>query len=267
MSGAASRGRLRAAFTARLNRDLALGALSLAAFFLLWEFARDLRVPLLGNVPRPSEVVHSSFDLLVSSQYWRSWLLSFRRIALGFLVAQIVGIPLGLGMALNRVAHDTGFPILEVLRPIPPVAWIPIAIVFWPTREMSVVFIVFLGAFWVVLLNTIGGASTIDTSYRRAAVSLGSRPRDLFWRIILPATLPSIFTGMAVGMGISWEMVVASEMIAGQAGLGYLLWQSFEIGAVAQVIVCMVSIGIAGFLSSAIIRAIGDLVMPWRRAR
>lgn len=257
--------RFRRWLVGRFNLNLMLGIISLTFFFVFWQFAKDLRVPLVENVPRLTDVIRSSVDLLVAPQYWQGWYLSFRRIALGFVIAQIVGIPLGLGMALNRLSFDTSFPVLEVLRPIPPVAWIPIAIVFWPTREMSVVFIVFLGAFWIVLLNTIGGASTIDISYRRAALSLGSKPRDLFWRIIFPATLPSIFTGMAVGMGISWETVVAAEMIASQTGLGYLLWVSFEINAIGQVIVCMISIGIAGYISSAIIRAIGDLAMPWRR--
>jgi NitT/TauT family transport system permease protein len=190
-----------------------------------------------------------------------------RRITSGFLLAQIVGIPLGLMMAMHRASFDTMFPIVEILRPIPPVAWIPVSIVFWPTRELSVIFIVFLGAFWVVLLNTIGGASNIDPNYKRAALSLGSTRRDLFWRIIFPATIPSIVTGMAVGMGIAWEMVVAAEMVAGRTGLGYLLWQSFEINAIAQCIVCMVSIGIAGYLSSEIIRLFGSFVAPWQRQR
>ena len=114
---------------------------------------------------------------------------------------------------------------------MPPVAWIPIAIIFWPTREMCTIFIVFLGAFWIVLLNTIGGASTIDPAYRQRRAVARLQPRDLFRYIIFPATLPSIVTGMAVGMGICWEMVVAAEMIAGVYGLGYLLWQSFEINA------------------------------------
>lgn len=245
--------------------NLGLGVLSIGSLMLIWEFASTLGIPGLSDVPRPSEVVVAAEDLLVSRQYWMGWLLSFQRIAIGFAIAQAIGIPLGLAMAMNRTTFGTLFPIIEILRPIPPVAWIPISIIFWPTREQSVVFIVFLGAFWIVLLNTLGGAANIDRVYKRAALSLGSTPRDLFWRIILPATIPSIVTGMAVGMGISWEMVVASEMIAGDTGLGYLLWQSFEIGALAQVIVCMVSIGMAGYFSSALIRALGGLATPWRR--
>jgi NitT/TauT family transport system permease protein len=126
---------------------------------------------------------------------------------------------------------------------------------------------VFLGAFWIVLLNTIGGASNIDPNHRRAALSLGSTPRDMFWRIVLPATIPSIVTGMAVGIGIAWEMVVAAEMVAGRTGLGYLLWQSFEVNAIAQCIICMISIGFAGFVSSQIVRLFGSYVAPWQRQR
>lgn len=245
--------------------NLFLGVISIGTISLLWEFAAPLGIPGLKDVPAPSAVIAAANDLLVSPQYWNGWLLSFQRIGIGFLIAQLVGIPLGLAMAMNRATFGTIFPIIEILRPIPPVAWIPISIIFWPTREQSVIFIVFLGAFWIVLLNTLGGASNIDRVYMRAALSLGSRPSDVFWKIILPATIPSIITGMAVGIGISWEMVVASEMIAGDTGLGYLLWQSFQIGAIAHVIVCMISIGIAGYFSSALIRAIGGFATPWRQ--
>jgi NitT/TauT family transport system permease protein len=247
------------------NLNLLLGVISIGTLGLLWEYAQPLGIPGVRNVPAPSEVVSASAKLLRSRLYWEGWMLSVQRITLGFLAAQIVGIPLGLMMAMHRNSFDTMFPIVEILRPIPPVAWIPVSIIFWPTRELSVVFIVFLGAFWIVLLNTIGGASNVDQNYKRAALSLGSTQRDLFWRIILPATIPSIVTGMAVGMGIAWEMVIAAEMIAGRTGLGYLLWQSFEINALAQVIVCMVSIGIAGYISSGIIRQLGGFAAPWQR--
>jgi NitT/TauT family transport system permease protein len=250
-----------------LTLELFLGIVSIGTLAVLWEFARPLGVPVLSKLPPPSEIVKTSQQLLTSNLYWDGWLLSIQRITLGFLLAQLIGVPIGLLMALHRASFETAFPIVEILRSIPPVAWIPISIIFWPTRELSVIFIVFLGAFWIVLLNTIGGASNIDANYRRAALSLGSTPRDMFWRIILPATIPSIVTGMAVGMGIAWEMVVAAEMVAGRTGLGYLLWQSLEINAIAQCIICMISIGIAGFISSEIIRLFGSFVAPWQRMR
>lgn len=247
--------------------NLLLGTISIGTLLLLWEFGQPLGVPGLSNLPPPTAVIAASAGLLTSSLYWEGWALSLQRITSGFILAQLVGVPLGLLMAMHRNAFDTMFPVVEILRPIPPVAWIPVSIIFWPTRELSVVFIVFLGAFWIVLLNTIGGASNIDPNYKRAAMSLGSTPRDMFWRIILPATVPSIITGMAVGMGIAWEMVVAAEMVAGRTGLGYLLWQSFEVNAIAQCIVCMISIGIAGYLSSEIIRLFGSFAAPWQRQR
>ena len=250
---------------AHWSLEWTLAIISLGALILIWEFAEPLGIPGLRSVPPPSQVIQASTKLLHSSMYWEAWALSVRRVTLGFLAAQIIGVPLGLALAINRNAMDTIFPVVEILRPIPPVAWIPIAIIFWPTRELSVIFIVFLGAFWVVLLNTIGGAGSIDQNYKRAAQSLGSTRRDMFYRIILPATIPSIVTGMAVGMGLAWEMLVAAEMVAGNTGLGYLLWKSFEINAIPQCIVCMVSIGIAGFLSSQVIRQLGRYAAPWQR--
>ena len=144
--------------------NLALGVISVSTLAFLWQFAEPLGIPGLKDVPPPSAVVVAATDLLVSEQYWTGWLKSFQRIGIGFLIAQFIGIPLGLAMAISRGAFGTIFPIIEILRPIPPVAWIPISIVFWPTREQSVIFIVFLGAFWIVLLNTIGGASNIDSA-------------------------------------------------------------------------------------------------------
>lgn len=246
------------------NLNFFLGLFSITFCALAWEFAQPLGIPMLSNLPPITEVMATSQKLLTSSLYWEGWMLSVQRITMGFILAQIVGVPIGLIMAMNRTAFDTTFPIVEILRPIPPVAWIPVSIIFWPTRELSVLFIVFLGAFWIVLLNTIGGASNIDQNYKRAALSLGSSPRDMFWRVILPATIPSIITGMAVGIGIAWEMVVAAEMVAGRTGLGYLLWQSFEINAIAQCIVCMISIGFAGFLCSEIIHMLGRFAAPWQ---
>jgi NitT/TauT family transport system permease protein len=248
-----------------LTLEFALGVGSIGTLALLWEYAQPLGIPFLENLPPLSAIGKAGENLLTSHLYWDGWRFSVQRIVGGFLIAQVVGIPIGLIMAMNRASFETMFPIVEILRPIPPVAWIPISIIFWPTRELSVLFIVFLGAFWIVVLNTIGGASNIDPNYKRAALSLGSKPSDMFWRVILPATVPSIVTGMTVGIGIAWEMVVAAEMVAGRTGLGYLLWQSFEINAIAQCIICMISIGLAGFLSSQLVRLLGSYIAPWQR--
>ncbi len=161
-------------------------------------------------------------------------------------------------------------PPFEVLRPIPPLAWVPASLIFWPTNEMSIAFVTFLGAFFTIVINVLGGARTIDVRYLRAVQSMGASQWDLFWRIILPGTLPSIFTGAAVGMGITWEVVVAAEMISGGGtqgggGLGFFIWNSYMGGSLPQIVVGMISIGIAGYLSSTVIRMIGRSAMPWRK--
>lgn len=241
------------------------GATSIILAGLLWEVGRAYEFPMLEALPAPSEVIGVFGSLLFSSAYWADWASSFARVLKGFLLAQFVGIPLGLAMASSRVFFSLTFPPFEILRPIPPLAWVPISILFWPTTEISITFVIFLGAFYTVVINVLGGARNVDARLGRAAISLGARKWDIFCKIVLPATLPSIFTGMAVGMGITWEVVVAAEMIAGKSGLGYLTWSSYVGGNYPQIVIGMVSIGIAGYLSSSAIRKLGDLCMPWRR--
>lgn len=241
------------------------GVVSIVSLLVLWEIGSRLHLSFLATVPAPTEVVGSLEKIIRNGKFWNDWLASYWRVAEGFIAAQIIGIPLGLAMAMNRNFYNFLFSPLEVLRPIPPLAWVPTAIIFWPTTELSIAFVIFLGAFFTVVLNVLGGARNIDERMLRAAASFGSRKSDIFWKIILPATLPSIFTGMAIGMGITWEVVVAAEMIAGKSGLGYLTWASYVGGNYPQIIVGMISIGIAGYLSSSLIRFIGKKATPWQR--
>lgn len=252
------------------------GVVALIAFVLVWELgARSngwfgIEVPFLGKLPAPSDVLGAATQVLDKPGYWSSWLLSIKRVATGFLVAQIIGVPFGLALAVNKYFRDVFFPPFEALRPIPPLAWVPASLIFWPTNELSIAFVTFLGAFFTIVINVLGGARSIDVRYLRAAQSMGASQWDLFSRIILPATLPSIFTGAAVGMGITWNVVLAAEMISGggtnaSGGLGFFIWNSYMGGSMEQIIVGMISIGIAGYLSSAAIRWLGDYFMPWRR--
>ena len=133
----------------------------------------------------------------------------------------LIGIPLGLLMAVSRTFYGISFPVFEVLRPIPPLAWVPASIIFWPTQELSIAFVTFLGAFFTIVINVIGGAQSIDVRYFQAARSMGSSTWDIFRRIILPGTLPSIVVGATVGVGITWEVVVAAEMISGGGSAGH----------------------------------------------
>lgn len=256
---------------------------SITIAVLLWELGSrseqllGFAIPVVGMVPAPSAVLTSWYGLLDDPGYWQSWYMSFLRVLAGFGAAMLIGIPLGLLMALSRTFHDAFFPVFEVLRPIPPLAWVPAAIVFWPTQELSIAFITFLGAFFTVVINVVDGARSIDSRFFQSAYAMGGSRWNVFRRIILPGVIPSILVGAAVGMGITWEVVVAAEMISGGGssmsgggtggGLGFFIWNSYTGGSYEQIIVGMLSIGIAGYLSSGAIRLLGVLVTPWLRPR
>jgi len=211
--------------------------------------------------------------LIGDPSYWMSWYLSFVRVFSGFMVAFILGVPLGLLLARNRNFYGTVFPVFEVFRPIPPIAWIPISIIFWPTQELSVAFVIFLGAFYTITLNTMNGAREVDPALVQSALSMGASNWSIYRSIILPATLPSIVTGASIGMGITWEVVVAAEMISSGGaskaggGLGHLMWNAYISGHREAIIVAMISIGIAGYGSSSLLRLLGQRLTPWLRKK
>jgi NitT/TauT family transport system permease protein len=276
------------------------GMASIAVFLALWEIgsrsgqwmAADVFAPLrelvlamgfkkpylpwIGAVPAPSAVLASWLKVVDDPSYWQSWYMSFFRVMSGFITAMLVGIPFGLLLAVSRTAYGIGFPAFEVLRPIPPLAWVPASIIFWPTQELAISFITFLGAFYTIVINVLGGARSIDSRYYQAAQSMGASRWDVFRRIILPGTLPSIVVGAAVGMGITWEVVVAAEMISGGGsqvggtsggGLGFFIWSSYIGGSYEQIVVGMISIGVAGYASSELLRWAGHRVTPWLKVR
>jgi len=282
------------------NPALWRGVVSIAVFLILWEIGARSRqwmapeffapfrellgaiglkkdyLPWVGAVPAPSVVLASWIAVLVDRSYWQSWYMSLFRVMAGFLAAMLIGIPFGLMLAVSRVTHGIGFPVFEVLRPIPPLAWVPASIIFWPTQETAIAFITFLGAFYTIVINVLGGARSIDVRYFQAARSMGSSRWDIFRRVILPGTLPSIVVGSAVGMGITWEVVVAAEMISGGGsqiggtrggGLGFFIWNSYVGGSYEQIVIGMISIGIAGFASSELLRWGGRHATPWLKAR
>lgn len=254
---------------------------SIVTFIVLWEFGSRSKellgfpLPWIGIVPPPSKIGVAWLSLLSDPGYWQSWYLSFYRVLGGFTIAMLLGIPLGLTLAMNRNFKSIVLPVIEILRPIPPLAWVPLSIVFWPTQELSITFVTFLGAFFTVVINVLGGAKAIDRRYLDMTRSLGFSKWDTFKRVVLPATLPSIVMGASVGMGITWEVVVAAEMISGGGGstggngggLGFFIWNSYNGGNYEAIVIGMISIGIAGYISSSLLRTFGGYLTPWLAKR
>ena len=244
------------------KRSLTLGLSGGALFLLTWYV---LTATIMDKTPGPIETVVTCADTVLDAWYYKSIYYSLYRVLLGFLVASAVAIPLGLMMGWNRLFSDFTMPGFEILRPVPPVAWVPLSIIIFAQLEYSILFITFTGAFFIVALNARLGAESIDPSLFRAAWCLGASPFQVFRQVVLPGALPAIFTGLALGMGISWETVVAAEMIAGQYGLGYLTWESYNLIRYPEVILSMVSIGILGYICSALIRAAANKYLAWRK--
>jgi NitT/TauT family transport system permease protein len=250
----------------RKLRAITIGALALALFLLAWHLLTKYRVSFhirFVNVPSPEMVLESLTRALHSSTFMSHVALSCRRIFIGFMLAAVVAVPLGLVMGRFRLVREFVFPIAEVLRPIPAIAWVPMSIMLWPTNEESIIFITYLGSFFPILLNTLHGMAMVDPVLVRAAQCLGAREASIFREVYFPATLPYVFTGLTVGMGVAWVSLIAAEMISGQFGIGYFTWEAYSLVQYADIALGMICIGVLGLGSSAVIRGIGRVIMPW----
>jgi NitT/TauT family transport system permease protein len=250
----------------RFGRNV-LRLVSLGACVLAWQWASATHVNLgivtFQNVPSPGEVAQAAWSLLHSPKLASHLTASIYRVFAGFIGAALIGIPLGLVIGRIRWLEDVLLPPLEVLRPIPAVAWIPLAILMFPSSEMSMIYITFIGALFPILLNTIHGVEGVDQRLIASARSLGSGRAGIFGEVILPAAAPSIVTGLSIGMGTAWFCLVTAEMISGQFGIGYFTWTSYIVQDYPEIIVGMLLIGIIGMGSSALVKRIGAALMPW----
>jgi NitT/TauT family transport system permease protein len=240
---------------------------SVAACILLWDLAArrqlDLGVVRFENVPAPSLVLEAALRFAQSPKLLYHVENSLMRVFAGFGAASVMGIGIGLMVGRIRLAHDTIMPPLELLRPIPGVAWIPLAILIFPSSELSMIFITFMGALFPILLNTIHGVEGVERRLIVSSQCLGARGWQVFLEVVLPGALPSIVTGMSVGMGTSWFCLVTAEMIAGQYGIGYFTWESYNLQRYPEIVVGMLSIGVFGMLSSILVKRAGFALMPW----
>ena len=256
----------------RLNkgrlRALALGMISVALFILLWHLLTLYRFNYFirfTNVPSPLDVYESFQVAIHDSRFFMHVLLSCRRIAIGFVLATVVAVPLGLIMGRFMLVREVIFPVSELLRPIPAIAWVPMSVMMWPTNEQSIVFITFLGSFFTILVDTLQGMAMVDPVLVRAALCLGAREGAIFREVYFPASLPHIFTGLTVGMGVAWVSLIAAEMISGQYGIGYFTWEAYSLVQYADIAMGMICIGVLGLGSSLLIRGLGRIAMPWGR--
>lgn len=241
------------------------GLAAVVVFVLIWQVGANTGLLGRGSLASPLESFRVFVqDYLGRPGYWEGWLVSVQRVLAGFLIAQVIGIPLGILFGISRRARQIVFPVFEILRPIPPLAWVPLAILLLPGSESAVIFVTFLVAFFATVVNTVLGVDSIDRNYFRAAACLGASRRAVLFDVILPGALPNIFTGLQIAMGAAWFSLAAGEMIAAQFGLGYLIWEAYNLIQYPTIVIGMGTLGLLGYLSSALIRRVGHALMAWR---
>lgn len=238
-----------------------------AAVLLLWEGAAragwiDGRV-----FPPPSAVILALEGLARSGALWRDACASLGRVAVGFCAATAAGVPLGFATARVRLFDEAFSPLIEVLRPISVIAWLPIAVLWFGLGDRPAWFIIFLGAFFPIFSNAAAGFGGVDPGLLRAARSLGAGPWSLAREILWPAALPQILTGMRVGLGTGWTAVIAAEMISGQSGLGYMIQMARMMVETERVLAGMVAIGALGLGMNAALGRAGRALAPWQEER
>lgn len=243
-----------------------------AILLSFWYFAVQVwELPRFEDMPGLTEVVKELFNKnpvygvsLYTPEYYHDIWVSVRRVGIAFFLATVLGVPIGLFLGWSKKFREYIFPLFETLRPIPVLAWVPLAILMFSGSETPVIFLTFLASFFATALNTMLGVDSIDESYSRAASCLGASRWQAFREVIVPGAMPFIFTGLQISVGVAWFSLVAGEMVSGQFGLGYLINTSYTMVRYPTIVIGMITLGAVGYSTSALVRLIGDYMMQWR---
>jgi NitT/TauT family transport system permease protein len=240
----------------------------------LWAVAVQQHWVTEGIVPSPAQVAQSWSRWIFGSPtktlspYSGTWvanvLYSSRRVLEGFLIAAVVGIPLGLFIGWNRLVARLVDPSIQLLRPVPITAWLPFSIAVFGIYDTSALFLIGLGAFYPIVVNTTHGVRDTNLLLLRAARMLGARETTILTKVVFRSALPSIFTGLRLGIGVAWTAVIVAEMIAVKSGLGYVLWDAYYVGRMDICVATMFSVGLLGFVSDRVIQLAAHWLLRWR---
>lgn len=236
-------------------------SVSLLAVLAVWLLITTV-TGAVPSLPSPPAVVVALAEAASNASFWEAVGRSTFRVYLSFILAAVIAVPLGLLIGRSEVFGDLTFPALETLRPIPPIAWFPALTIILINPANIVRFIIFLAAFFPILLNTIEGVRSVEAEYPQAARSLGASSWQTLRHVVLPGSLPSIYTGLVNAMGLAWVSLVAAELLS-SSGLGYFIWNAFTAGAYPNIIVGMIAVGVLGYVSSALVRRLGARQLPW----
>jgi ABC-type nitrate/sulfonate/bicarbonate transport system permease component len=236
-------------------------------FVAVWQLVGELVPGLAQTLPPPSRVLAAGWRVLASGDLLAHIGHSLVRVLGGFAMAALVAIPLGVGIALWEWIDDIADPVVEFLRPIPPIAWIPLGILWFGIGDAQNMFIIFLGAFFPILLNTVAGVRRVDRTLVWGALTLGGRRVQIIREIVLPGALPLILTGLRIGLGVGWMALVAAELVAARSGLGFMIQSARYAFLTDRVILGMAVIGLLGLAMDRAMRGVQRRLAPWAAAR
>ena len=230
---------------------------------LIWQIATDHPK---ASLPSPTKIWKEAKDLIVDPFFvngpqdiglgWRV-LTSLQRVFLGFGLAAFFGILLGALVGQSQWATRGLDPVFQILRTVPPLAWLPISLAAFRDSYPSAIFVIFITAIWPVIINTAVGVRNIPQDYRNVAQVLRLNPIEFFWKIMIPSAAPYIFTGLRIGIGLSWLAIVAAEMLTGGVGIGFFIWDAWNSSRLSDIVVALIYIGVVGFVLDRLVAAVG----------
>lgn len=222
-----------------------------------------------SSLPPPTKIWEEAKDLIVEPFYWAGtqdiglgWriLVSLERVAIGFSLAAIVGVLLGALVGQSIWAMRGLDPVFQVLRTVPPLAWLPLSLAAFRDSQPSAIFVIFITAIWPVIINTAVGIRNIPQDYRNVAQVLRLNHVEFFFKIMVPSAAPYIFTGLRIGVGLSWLAIVAAEMLTGGVGIGFFIWDAWNSSRLSDIIVALIYIGVVGFFLDRLVAFVGTIV-------
>ncbi|MFE0461326.1 ABC transporter permease [Kitasatospora sp. NPDC058965] len=247
-------------------RRRAVRAGALVGFVGLWQLLTAQRVRLwlrFDHLPTAGQVGAALWQQLGTGQYWQDLADSLRRIGSGFVLAAVLGVAVGVLTARSRWAGDLLEPVLEVVRPIPAIALVPVAIMLFPENEQGIVFITFVAAFFPVVVATRHAVRAVPPVWEEAVRTLGGGRWRVLWTVVLPGALPGVVGGLSVGIGVAWICVISAEMVSGQFGVGYRTWSAYTVLDYPGVFVGMATIGLLGWATSGAVELVGRRLTAW----
>ncbi len=241
------------------------------AFLAVWQLLSMTGILPSNRLPSPFEIILALKELLMfglpqGKVLFYHCLFSLVRVLGGFLAAAAVAIPFGIVLGRSKRLHEMVIPIIEIIRPVPPLAWIPLSILWFGIGFKSAVFIIFLGCFFPIILSTISGVLSVDKVLIDAAKTLGAQEREIFYKVLLPGSFPSIYTGLRIAMGIGWMTLVAAEFTGVKSGygVGYMIMTARDIQRPDYILAGMVTIGLIGFFLDLLLRLCERKALRWR---